>query len=42
MFLLHILYRLILTGLGAQLPPLPPIVRRYLYAGMPEDEQTAR
>lgn len=35
-FLLHVVYRLILQAMGFDLGPLPGIVRKYLYAGMPE------
>ena len=39
-FLLHVVYRLILQGMGFSLGPLPAIVQRYLYAGMsPEARQ---
>lgn len=37
-FLLHVLYRIILSSMGYKLGELPGIVRRYLYAGMPEND----
>ena len=33
-FLLHVVYRLVLQGMGYSLGPLPGIVSKYLYAGM--------
>ncbi len=38
-FLLHGVYRLILQAMGYQLGPLPGLVRKYLYAGMSEEQQ---
>ncbi|GAX78946.1 hypothetical protein CEUSTIGMA_g6386.t1 [Chlamydomonas eustigma] len=39
-FLLHVVYRLVLQGMGYSLGPLPGIISKYLYAGMaPEMRQ---
>jgi hypothetical protein len=41
-FLLHVLYRVMLASMGFQLGPLPGLVRKYLYAGMPEGQEEQR
>jgi fermentation-respiration switch protein FrsA (DUF1100 family) len=35
-FLLHVVYHVILGSMGFKLGPLPGIVRKYLYAGVPQ------
>jgi hypothetical protein len=37
--LLHVLYRVMLASMGFKLGPLPGIVRKYLYSGMPEGQE---
>ncbi len=36
-FLLHVVYRLILQGMGFQMGPLPGFVSKYMYAGMSDE-----
>lgn len=38
-FLLHVVYWFILTGMGFKVGPLPGMIRKYLYAGVPEQQQ---
>jgi len=38
-FLLHVFYRIILQYMGYKMGPLPGVVKKYLYAGMPEPQQ---
>lgn len=35
-FLLHVVYHIILSSMGFKMGPLPGIVRKYLYAGLPQ------
>lgn len=35
-FLVHVVYRVILSQMGFSLGPLPGLVRTYLYAGTPQ------
>jgi len=37
-FLLQVVYRIMLTSMGYRLGPLPSLIRKYLYAGMPDPE----
>ena len=35
----HVMYRVMLASMGFRLGPLPGLVRKYLYGGMPEGQE---
>ncbi|KAF5828555.1 hypothetical protein DUNSADRAFT_17453 [Dunaliella salina] len=37
-FLLQVVYRVLLQSMGYSMGPLPGIIKKYLYAGMPDPE----
>ena len=38
-FLLHVIYHIILSSMGYKLGGLPGFIKKYLYAGMPQQQQ---
>jgi hypothetical protein len=40
-FLLHVIYHIILSSMGYKLGGLPGIIKKYLYAGLPEQPAAA-
>jgi hypothetical protein len=40
-FLLHVMYHIVLSVMGFKMGPLPGIVKKYLYAGLPQQAEQA-